>query len=72
MSIDGWKRLDPSSSIVIADGYPLEEIQKLRNKPQYTNPLEKCSLLKFYLQRIDHLPSPITTYAEAKLFQQIH
>lgn len=66
MSIGWWKGLDPSSSVVTVDGYPLGQVQKLRHKQQYANPLAKCSLLKLYLQIMDHLPSSTTTYAQAK------
>ena len=66
MSISWWKGLDLSSSFVTVDGYPLGQIQKLRNKQNYANPLAKCSLFQLYLRIMDHLPSSTTTYAQAK------
>ncbi|CAF0733158.1 unnamed protein product [Adineta steineri] len=61
-----WTGLDPSSSVITADGYPLGQVKKLRHKQQYANSIAKCSLFKLYLQLMDNLSSKTTTYAQAK------
>ncbi|CAF1065162.1 unnamed protein product [Adineta steineri] len=66
MSIAWWTGLDPSSSVITVDGYPLGQVKKLRHKQQYANSIAKCSLFKLYLQLMDSPSSKTTTYAQAK------
>ncbi|CAF0857849.1 unnamed protein product [Adineta ricciae] len=69
MSLGWWKGLDASASVVTIDGYPLGQVNKLRHRQEYTNPIAKCSLFKLYFELKKNLSSPsVTTYAQAKAF----
>lgn len=68
MSIAWWKTLNMNSPLVTVDGYPLGQTRRLRQQPDYANPLAKVSLFRLYLKLIKDLPVENPTYAQAKSF----